>query len=175
MPWTGAKSTELSNCPDTSHCWSHCCRGKTLGLQIRLLPWSWRRYQVRRHQKGSPSSQWLPRWAEPFQNPPPPPQLPSPSSASKWSVLLCWSYWTIAKLWVSYNWPPLSTNSSLKTHDCCLWHRSNNKSFPAALWGIKPSYYITTFTQTVCNDHTIYRDSLKLLPLHVTLFFISSN
>lgn len=65
----GEKSFELSNCPDESHCWFHCCRGKTLGLQIRLLPWSWRRYQVRRHQKENHSSQWLPRWADPFQNP----------------------------------------------------------------------------------------------------------
>lgn len=81
MPWAGVGVglTALS-CPTVLTQWFHCCRGKTLGLQIRLLPWSWRRYQVRRHQKGSPCSQWLPRWEEPLQKPTPlQPSSPSPS------------------------------------------------------------------------------------------------
>lgn len=119
MPWVGVRVglTALS-CPTVLTQWFHCCRGKTLGLQIRLLPWSWRRYPVRRHQKGSPCSQWLPRWEEPLQKPTP--LLPIP-------------VWATTKFGASLNWPLLSDSSSRLHVVISVIHT-------AAVWGIKPHH-----------------------------------
>lgn len=44
-------------------------------------------------------------------------------------------------------------------------------SFPAALWGIKPTQCITTFVQTEPNDVTIYTSNLKFTAIiHATLY-----
>lgn len=143
MPWVGVGvGLSALRCPTVLTQWFHCCRGKTLGLQIGLLPWSWRRYQVRHHQKGGPCSQWLPRWEEPLQKPTS--LQPSPSPV-----------WATTKFGVSLNWPLLSDSSFKLQVVTSVIHI-------AALWGIKAHYLLYIHS----NCHRFYKMNQRVTNIY---------